>query len=100
MTLQREHDDFVHRLHSLREDPLFKRNLKKGMLNLKAIDEKDIDAICRRADDAGFYFLMAAARLSRTKLKQAQQEPRSLSDLDTPAAADPHRPFLAILSLT
>lgn len=76
MTLQREHDDFVYRLHSLKQDPLFKRNLnKKGVLNLKAVDEKDIDAVCRRADDAAFYFLMAAARLSRTKLKQAQQEP-------------------------
>lgn len=75
MTLQREHDDFVHRLRSLKEDPLFRRLLKKGIVNLRALSEKDIDALCRREDDAAFYFLMAAAGLSRTKLKKAQEDP-------------------------
>lgn len=72
--LHREHDDFVQRLRSLKEDPLFRKHLKKGDLNLKALTEKEIDSICKRADDAAFYFLMAAARLSRTKLKTAQQD--------------------------
>jgi hypothetical protein len=75
VTLQREHDDFVERLRRLKDDPLLKRLLKKGVVKLTALSEKDIDAFCRREDDAGFYFLMAAARLSRTKLKMARQDP-------------------------
>lgn len=76
MTLQREHDDFVQRLRALKNDPLIGSRLKKGSLDLKSLSEKDIDRICRRSsDDAGFYFLMAAARLSRTKLKAAKQDP-------------------------
>lgn len=70
-----EHDDFVQRLRALRSDAVFKANLKRDVLNLKALTEKEIDAIWRRADDAGFYFFMAAAKLSRTKLKTAQDDP-------------------------
>jgi len=75
VTREREHDDFVQRLRCLKEDPLLKRLLKKGVVKLTALSERDVDALCRREDDAGFYFLMAAARLSRTKLKVAQQDP-------------------------
>ena len=75
MASQREHDDFVRRLAALRSDAVFRSRLKRGVLDLSSLTEKEIDAICRRADDAAFYFLMAAARLSRARLRVAQDDP-------------------------
>lgn len=70
-----EHDDFVERLRALSAEPIFKRLMKKGVVDLKALAESDIDTLIRQPDKAAFYFLMAAANLSRTKLKAATKQP-------------------------
>jgi hypothetical protein len=73
-----EHDDFVRRLQGLKSHPIFKPLIKRDAVDLKSLNEKQIFTICRSSDDAGFYFLMAAAKLSRTKLKAAQEDPAVL----------------------
>lgn len=75
MSSRPEHDDFVLRLRALARDAQFKPYVKKGVVNLKSLTEKQIQKVLRRKDDAAFYFLMAAAGLSRTKLKTAQKDP-------------------------
>lgn len=75
MTPPPEHDDFVRRLRALREHAVFKPILKRDTLQLRSLTERQIDTFCRSDDDAAFYFLMAAARLSRTKLREAQKDP-------------------------
>lgn len=69
MTPQPEHSDFVRRLRALASHSLVKPRLKRGVLDLKSLSEAEIDVLCRDSNDAPFYFLMAAANLSRTKLK-------------------------------
>jgi hypothetical protein len=72
---QREHEDFVRRLNALKADTVFASHLQGDELDLRALSENEIDAVLHRTDDAGFYFLMAAARLSRTKLRATQSDP-------------------------
>lgn len=89
MTHKREHDDFVRRLRELKTDPLFKSRLKAGMLDLKSLSEKEVDNVIRRADDAGFYFLMVAPTLDfrcaprvyrsrRWRVRSAKDSPHTL----------------------
>lgn len=75
MSSRPEHDDFVLRLRALARDPQIKPYLKKGVVDLESLTEKHIHKLIQRKDDAAFYFLMAAAGLSRTKLKTAQKDP-------------------------
>lgn len=75
MAASPEHDDFVERLRGLRTDPVFRPLLKGGALNLQPLTEKQIGKIITDKNDAGFYLLMAAAQLSRTKLKALMAEP-------------------------
>lgn len=72
---QPELEEFRRRIRALREHPLLSRHLRDDDIHLGALSLEEVAEVLR--DEAGRYFLMAAARLSRTSLKEAMQEPEA-----------------------
>lgn len=73
MSASPEIDEFRRQIESLRSHPILVPCLKRGVVALKSLRIEDLAKLLR--DDAGRYFLLAAAKLTRTTLKKATKEP-------------------------
>lgn len=62
-------DEFQRQIEALRLHRLLKRHIKRGEINLGALTVKEVAELL--AEDAAYYFLIAAANLNRTSLKRA-----------------------------
>jgi hypothetical protein len=65
--------EFERAIDALRTHPLLSQHIRRGELMLGNLSLEDVNKLLR--DDAGKYFLLAGAQLSRTTLKKAMREP-------------------------
>ena len=76
MTEKPDLEEFERQVEELKRHPLLKARIKKGEIHFQDLDLADVDQIAR-SGDAGHYFLMAAAGLTRTTLKKATKDPEA-----------------------
>lgn len=76
MTENPDLEDFARQVQDLRRHPLLKARFKKGEVQFHELGLDDVDQLMRTGD-AAYYFLMAAAGLTRTTLKTATKGPEA-----------------------
>lgn len=72
MTEHPEHEEFQKQIEALKRHPRIAGVLKRGEVHLSTLSLDHVAELLR--DDAGYYFLIAAAGLNRTTLKKAAAE--------------------------
>lgn len=70
-----ELDDFILRTQKLLSHPVLKKRVKGDEVSLARLSVSDVEELCK--DEAGYYFLIAAAGLNRTTLKRASEGPEA-----------------------
>jgi hypothetical protein len=72
VTERPELDEFERQIEALKRNALIARVSKRGETQLSALTVEQVAELMR--DDAGYYFLLAAAGLNRTSLKRATED--------------------------
>lgn len=70
-------DEFRHRVQALQTHPVLGAVRDGDTVRLAQLSKEQVLGLIRDEDQAGYYFLMAAARLSRTSLKKAAETPEA-----------------------
>ncbi|MFN8093279.1 MAG: hypothetical protein U0599_13855 [Vicinamibacteria bacterium] len=76
MTENPDLDEFERQVDELKRHPLLRAHIKRGEVHFQELPLAEVDQLVR-SGDAAYYFLMAAAELTRTTLKKATKDPEA-----------------------